>query len=296
MIHLKKCEICESTDLSTFLECTDHFLTKEKFQLSKCNACGFVFVNPRPGNEKLKFYYDSPKYISHSGTEQGIINKIYKRVRKITLEKKLKLIKKHTTGTRILDIGCGSGELLNIFKVNNWQTMGVEPNENARNYAINEYGLKVVEENEIEKIPDQSFDAISLWHVIEHIPGLQKRMTELKRILKTSGTLFIAVPHYNSYDAAHYKEYWAAYDVPRHLWHFTPTTLEMLCKKYGFLRINKFPMKFDSYYVSLLSEKYMHGKQKFFKGLWKGYVSNIKAKKQKYPYSSQVYVFRRSSE
>lgn len=296
MIHLNKCEICGSIDLSCFLECRDHFLTKENFKLYKCNECCFVFLNPQPEKEKLELYYDSPDYISHSGTGKGIINKIYKRVKKITLQKKLKIVSRHSSGKKILDIGCGSGELMNIFNENNWQTMGVEPNERVRNYAIKEYGLKIVDEKEIEKIQDRSFDVISLWHVLEHVPELQKRMNELKRIIKANGTLFIAVPHCNSYDAVYYKEYWAAYDVPRHLWHFTPSTLEVLCNKYGFSVVNIIPMKFDSYYVSLLSEKYIHGKQKLFKGLWKGYVSNRKAIKQKYPYSSQIYVFRRNSE
>lgn len=296
MIYFKKCEICGSSNLSGFLECTDHFLTKEKFKISQCNECGFVFLNPQPEKEKLEPYYDSPDYISHSGTEKGIINKIYKKVKKITIKRKLKIVCRYSVGRKILDIGCGSGELLNIFKENKWQTMGVETNEKARNYAIKKYGLQVIDETEVEKIQDRSFDVICLWHVLEHVPELQKRMNELKRLLKPAGTLFIAVPHCNSYDAAYYKEYWAAYDVPRHLWHFTPSTLKALCNKYGFSGVNIMPMKFDSYYVSLLSEKYIYGKKRLFKGFWNGYISNRKAKKQKYPYSSQVYVFRSKSE
>lgn len=296
MIQIKKCEICESISLSDYMKCKDHFLSKEEFTLSQCNQCGFIFVNPQPEKEELNKYYDSPEYISHSGTEKGIVNKIYKKVRKRTLEKKLKLVQQFSARKKILDIGSGSGELLNIFKENGWETLGAEPNASARNFAIGKYGLKIVDESEIGKIPPASFDVISMWHVLEHVPDMQNRMSELKRIIKPDGKLFIAVPHYDSYDGTRYGEHWAAYDVPRHLWHFDSQTLEKLFNKYGFKKEAIIPMKYDSYYVSMLSEKYIHGKQKLLKGFFMGYRSNRKARKKKHPYSSQTYVFRSVSE
>jgi ubiquinone/menaquinone biosynthesis C-methylase UbiE len=292
MTELMKCEICGGQDFSDFLECTDHFLTKEKFKLAKCNSCGFVFLNPRPDTDKLHLYYDSPDYISHSGSEKGIINKVYKKIRTHTHKKKYNLVKKHSQGKKILDIGCGSGELLNLFKMKGWETLGVEPNENARKFAMLTHKLNVIDENETEKIPDHSFPAIMLWHVLEHVPGLNERMEELKRILQTDGVLFVAIPHCSSYDAEYYKQYWAAYDVPRHLWHFTPKTIELLCEKHKFSVTGVLPMKFDSYYVSLLSEKYKYGKQKLFSGFRRGYMSNIKAGRGHGSYSSQIYIIR----
>lgn len=295
MTELTICEICGGKVFSEYLECTDHFLTGEKFKLVKCNSCGFVFVNPRPEKEKLQLYYDSPDYVSHSGTEKGLVNKIYKVIRNHTHKRKFNLVKKYSSAPKILDIGCGSGELLNLFRRNSWETLGVEPNENARKFALQAYGLNIIDENEIEKIPDHSFPAIMLWHVLEHVPELNKRMAELHRILQKDGVLFIAVPHCSSYDAEYYKQYWAAYDVPRHLWHFTAETIELLCRKNKFSIEKILPMKFDSYYVSMLSEKYKTGKQKLFKGFKTGYRSNRNARMNKYAYSSQIYVIRNSA-
>lgn len=294
MEEILKCEICEGARFNEFLTCKDHFLTKEKFLLKKCANCGIVFVNPRPEMNHLGNYYNSPEYISHSGSEKGLVNKIYKKIRTITHNKKYKLIRSLSSDKSILDIGSGSGELLSLFKKNNWQTLGIEPNADARKYSVSRYGIEVVDENEIEKIPDHSFGAISMWHVLEHVPKLNKRVEELKRILTADGFLFIAVPHHDSYDAEYYKEFWAAYDVPRHLYHFTPDTLERLFQKHGFEIMKILPMKFDSYYVSLLSEKYKNGKQKLFNGFWRGYISNKKAGKHGYSYSSQIYVIKKA--
>lgn len=292
MKEILRCEICEGSEFADFMQCTDYFLTKEKFLLKKCENCGLVFVSPRPEIKDLNKYYNSQDYISHSGSEKGIINKIYKRIRHITHNRKYRLVDKFSNEKSVLDIGSGSGELLSLFKKNNWKTLGVEPNYDARKFSTEQYRITVIDEIDIEKIQDHSFNAITMWHVLEHIPELNKQMKKLKRILSFNGFLFIAVPHHDSYDAEYYKEFWAAYDVPRHLFHFTPITIEKLFQKHGFTIIEKLPMKFDSYYISMLSEKYKKGKQKLFNGFWRGYISNKKARKHKYSYSGQVYVIK----
>ncbi|MFH0865377.1 MAG: class I SAM-dependent methyltransferase [Bacteroidota bacterium] len=294
MEEILKCEICDGNEFADFMQCTDYFLTKERFFLKKCKNCGLVFVNPRPEIQNLKNYYESPDYISHSGSEKGIVNKIYKRIRQITHNKKYKLVNSFSTEKNILDIGSGSGELLSLFKKNNWETLGMEPNSEARKFSIKQYGIEVIDEKEIDKIPYHSFGAITLWHVLEHVPELNKRVQEMKKILSQDGFLFIAVPHHESYDAEYYKKFWAAYDVPRHLYHFTPNTLGRLLQNHGFEIVKTIPMKFDSYYVSLLSEKYKNGKQKLFNGFCRGYISNKKAGKHEYSYSSQIYVIKNS--
>jgi SAM-dependent methyltransferase len=296
MEEIMKCEICGGNDFVEFLQCTDYFLTQEKFSLKKCNNCGLVFVNPRPEVNKLGKYYDSPDYISHSGSDKGIVNKVYKKIRQLTHKRKYKLVNSFSTEKSILDIGSGSGELLSLFKRNNWKSTGVEPNAEARKFSRNKYGIDVLDEKDLEKIEDHSFGAISMWHVLEHVPDLNMRMKELKRILMEDGFLFIAVPHLDSFDAEYYKEFWAAFDVPRHLYHFTPITIEKLLQKYDFEIVKKLPMKFDSYYVSMLSEKYKNGEQKLFSGFWRGYISNKKAGKRHYSYSSQIYVIKNASE
>lgn len=289
------CAICGENKFGNYLFCTDHFLTKEEFTLVKCSNCGLVFVNPRPKIHELKNYYNSPDYISHSGTEKGIINKIYKKIRRITHKRKFELISSVSSGKTILDIGSGSGELLSLFNENGWKTLGVEPGTEARNYSKKKFGIEVIDEHELEKVENHSFDNISMWHVLEHVPDLNARMNEIKRILKPGGNAFIAVPHLDSHDAEYYREFWAAFDVPRHLYHFSPSTITELFRKHGFSVVRILPMKFDSYYVSLLSEKYKNKKQNFIGGFMRGYISNRKAKQNKNSYSSQIYVIQNSA-
>lgn len=292
MESIKQCLICNSSRFEAFLECTDYFLSKENFTIVKCQECGFVFINPRPFPEELSRYYDSPDYISHSGTNKGLVNSIYKKVRKYTHSKKVKLVTKFTNGKSILDIGCGSGELLHLFKENSWETLGVEPNQSAREFANATYNISVLDENELSTIPSQSKDVITLWHVLEHVSGLNERVSELKRILKKDGVIFVAVPNRISFDAEYYGKFWAAYDVPRHLYHFSPETMKKLLEKYKFTVINILPMKFDSYYVSMLSEKYKSGKNRLLNALYIGWKSNLKARKNKVSYSSLIYVIK----
>jgi 2-polyprenyl-3-methyl-5-hydroxy-6-metoxy-1,4-benzoquinol methylase len=292
MEEIKNCKICGNEEFSSFLKCKDHFLSQETFNLVKCNFCGFVFINPRPEKLQLPRYYDSPEYISHSGTEKGIVNSIYKKVRKHTHKRKVNLISKYSQGKSILDIGCGSGELLGLFKQCCWETLGVEPNQSARDFAKSTYNLEVIDEPEISDIPTQSKEVISMWHVLEHVSELNERMKEIKRILKDNGVLFIAVPNMSSYDAEYYKKFWAAYDVPRHLYQFTPDIMKKLLEKHKFSVIKILPMKFDSYYVSMLSEKYKTGKNNLIRALYIGFLSNFKACNNKTKYSSQIYVIK----
>jgi 2-polyprenyl-3-methyl-5-hydroxy-6-metoxy-1,4-benzoquinol methylase len=292
MESIKQCLICNNSKFENFLECTDYFLSGENFTLVKCSECGFVFINPRPFPTELSKYYDSPDYISHSGTSKGLVGFIYKKIRRYTHSKKVKLVSKYTRGKSILDIGCGSGELLNLFKLNNWETLGIEPNQSARDFAKTNYNISILNENELSSIPSNSKDVITLWHVLEHVSGLNERMLELKRILKNDGVIFIAVPNRTSFDAEYYGKFWAAYDVPRHLYHFSQETMKRLLEKNNFSLVNILPMRFDSYYVSMLSEKYKSDKNNLLKAIYIGMKSNFMARKDKMDFSSLIYVIK----
>lgn len=294
MEKLDLCPICNSTQFSPFLACVDNTVSRETFQIVQCNSCGFKFTNPRPDESELGKYYHSEDYVSHSNTKKGFINSTYQSVRKYTLLKKLQLISKHYKTGKILDIGCGTGEFLNTCKNARWETLGIEPDEGARKMAINNYGLDVKGEEELERIPNESFDIISMWHVLEHVPKLNERVEELKRLIKPNGIIIIAVPNCNSLDAKTYKEHWAAYDVPRHLYHFTPKDIEALFHKHGMQTFKTLPMIFDSFYVSMLSERIKSGKTNIIRSTWNGLRSNLSATASGKTYSSQIYLIRKS--
>jgi 2-polyprenyl-3-methyl-5-hydroxy-6-metoxy-1,4-benzoquinol methylase len=273
--------------------CKDYTVSRETFSIVECCSCGFRFTNPRPEENKLGDYYKSEDYVSHSNTSKGLINNLYQRVRKHTIKGKLKLIGSYSKRGSVLDVGCGTGEFLHTCKVDGWEVMGIEPSEDAREMAIKNYALDVRKEESILSLEKESFDIITLWHVLEHVPHLQERVGELMRLLKSDGTIFIAVPNCASSDAKHYGEYWSAYDVPRHLYHFRPEDIKHLFQDRGMRVERVLPMKFDSFYVSMLSEKYMSGSTNPIKSFFNGLTSNLRAMSSGETYSSQIYVIRK---
>jgi len=293
MEKLEFCPICNSIHSKPFLVCVDHTVSRETFNIVECESCGFKFTNPRPNESDLGKYYKSEEYVSHSNTNKGFINSVYQTVRKYTLLKKLQLVSKHFKTGKILDIGCGTGEFLNTCKNAKWETLGIEPDDDARNMAIKNYGLDIRKESDLSGLADSSFDVISMWHVLEHVPKLNERVEELKRLIKPTGIIIIAVPNCESLDAKSYKELWAAYDVPRHLYHFIPKDIETLFQKHGMKVFQTLPMVFDSFYVSMLSEKIKTGRTNVIRSTWNGFRSNLSALRSGKKYSSQIYLIRK---
>lgn len=289
------CPICKNTSFEKVMDCKDYTVSNKTFTIVSCKKCGLQFTNPIPLEDEIGKYYESEEYISHSNTSKGIVNKLYQSVRNITLQQKLKLVKNLTQGKKILDIGSGTGEFLKVCKEADFEVIGIEPSEEAKRFAIKNYKLEIHPENKIKEFNEKSFDLITMWHVLEHVYHLEERVKEINRILKKNGVLVVAVPNRNSYDAKHYKQYWAAYDLPRHLYHFTEKDIKNLFEKNGFVLEKTLPMKFDSFYVSMLSEKYKNGKDNFLSALFTGLKSNRTAKNSNEPkYSSQIYILRKN--
>lgn len=293
MKQINTCPVCNKGKFSPFLNCVDYTVSRETFSIVSCNGCGFKFTNPRPADADLGKYYKSDNYISHSNTKKGIVNYLYQVVRKHTLEKKLSLVNSLGSKGKILDVGCGTGEFLSICKRGGWETLGIEPDQDAKALGIKNYGLSVLQETALKTLPESSFDIISMWHVLEHVPNLNERLRDLKKILKPGGSIIVAVPNCSSKDALRYKQFWGAYDAPRHLWHFTPKDIQALFSSQGMKVEQILPMKFDSFYVSLLSEKYKTGSTNLLRGFLSGLSSNMAASKTGNTWSSQIYIIKK---
>jgi len=272
-----------------FLTVKDHSVSKETFDLYHDESLDMLITFPQPSLENLGKYYESEDYISHTDNKRSLFEKLYHFIKTIALKNKLHLINLlQPNKGRILDIGAGTGDFLSIAKKDGWQTIGVEPSTKAKSIAINK-GVSFVDLT--TELANNSFDVISMWHVLEHVPDLDKQIKELKRLLKPKGTLLIAVPNFKSFDAKHYEKFWAAYDVPIHFWHLSKTAIKLLFEKEKMKLEKVLPMKFDSFYVSLLSEKYKSGKMNFIKAFYVGLLSNFKARKS-FEYSSHIYIIR----
>lgn len=277
-----------TTNLKTYLKVKDHSVSGETFELLYNPDYDMLITHPQPSLDNLPRYYESPDYISHTDGKRSFFEKLYHFIKKIALSNKLKLINAHSNQGALLDIGAGTGEFLSVAKNNGWNVTGIEPSSKAKAIAENK-GVSFVPN--LESIPSQSFDVITMWHVLEHVPDLDHQINELKRIVKPNGTIIIAVPNFNSFDAKHYGKFWAAFDVPIHFWHFSKTAIQKLFKEKNLNLVEVLPMKFDSFYVSLLSEKYKSGKMNFIKAFFIGLKSNWKAKRN-LEYSSHIYIFK----
>jgi 2-polyprenyl-3-methyl-5-hydroxy-6-metoxy-1,4-benzoquinol methylase len=293
LTSLINCPICNGTEFRVHLNCTDYTTSQEQFTLKKCLSCDFVFTDPRPDNATLPKYYQSDKYISHTGGNKSPIDTIYLQARKITLGWKRKLVTKYSEENRVLDVGCGTGEFLFEMKTHGWNISGVEPSPNARESSQKKTGVKISET--ILDVTEKNFKAITFWHVLEHLPDPNQALQTAKNLLNQSGTIFIAVPNLQSYDANYYQSFWAGYDVPRHLWHFDKKNMETLLKKNGLQLVEVLPMRLDSFYVSLLSESYKYPRRSKLVHLFSAFIIGLKSNfigRKKLSYSSLIYVVK----
>ncbi|AHJ99825.1 class I SAM-dependent methyltransferase [Hymenobacter swuensis] len=291
--RLEKCPVCGKTEFRNKLVVEDKSVSKESFAIQQCEACTFRFTNPRPDAAHIGRYYESDEYVSHNSGAGGVINQAYKVARYFTMRRKVALVNQRASKGRLLDYGCGTGHFLAAAKADGWQVAGWEPNARAREEATERVGQPIGTESLVQFQP-ASFDAITLWHVLEHVHSLNETLAQLISLLKPDGTLVIAVPNVDSLDAQHYRQDWAAYDVPRHLYHFSPKTMTHLLKKHKMQVVEVLPMPLDAYYVSMLSEKHRAERGGGMLTVLKaGYKSNQYAAQHEGQYSSLIYVVRK---
>ncbi len=294
-IHIANCPVCGCDKSELYIECEDYFATKEKFDLCRCTKCGFVFTQDFPSDKFIGKYYDAPGYVSHSDTRKGLVNSLYHIARKFALKSKANIVQKSTGKHRgkLLEIGSGTGYFLNEMKKRKWIVTGIEKSDSACQYAKNKFDLDCQDSVYLYDIPADTKDAVVMWHVLEHLERLNRVMDRIHEILKSDGTAIIAVPNADSCDALHYQKYWAAYDVPRHLWHFSPDNFTLLANRHHFEVVNIKPMYLDAFYISMLSEKYKGTTLGSLVGLTKGGWFLLRTLFNKKRSSSLIYVLKK---
>jgi SAM-dependent methyltransferase len=295
MISHNKCPLCLSENIRQHLKTIDYFLSKEQFDLFKCCACGFVFTQDSPEENSIERYYASDEYFSHNDSATGFSSRLYRLSRSIMLKIKRETIKRFT-GLKIgslLDIGSGTGNFISVMKEAGWAVKGIEINKKAREYSVHAFDLEIISPEQISSLPAGSFDCITLWHVFEHFQDPFEYASIISKLLKPGGSCVVALPNSNSFDAGYYEEYWAAYDVPRHFWHFTPLTFKIFSEKSGFdiKYIRSLPL--DVFYISSLSERYKGSRFSFFTGMIKGLCFAILSLFNKNKSSSLIYFLQR---
>jgi len=291
LIYRNNCPLCGSSQIHEVLTAKDYTVSKENFGIWHCGSCSGRFTQNVPDGASIGKYYQSQEYISHTETREGLINRLYHSVRKITLRSKQNWVRSATglKQGKLLDIGSGTGAFLHYMKTGGWEVTGLEPDDTARQNAKQLYSVEALPIEQLFSLPEQAFDAITMWHVLEHVHDLHKYLEQLRKLVKPGGAIIIAVPNYTSLDAGYYKEFWAAYDVPRHLYHFSPASMESLLAQHNIKVIKKHPMVFDGFYVSLLSEKYKTGKSRLLAGFFQGLRSYRRGLKEVERCSSIVY-------
>jgi SAM-dependent methyltransferase len=290
------CPLCNNTEYELLFWVKDHTVSGEHFSVVCCKECNLVFTLNPPDKQAIGRYYQSDAYISHTDSKEGLFNRLYQLVRKRAIVSKKKMIEQlvDRAQRRLLDYGCGTGAFVAAMQSGGWNVHGIEPDPGARTRAVAQTKAKIADPSFLTELPDESMDVITLWHVLEHVHDLHSTLGHFNRILHKNGILLVAVPNHKSHDALHYGASWAAYDVPRHLYHFDPSTMKALMKLHGFDLVDMKPMWFDAFYVSLLSEVYRSGRMRPFRAMLTGIVSNTKALTQKGVCSSQIYLIRKT--
>lgn len=296
VIHYDRCPLCASEKISKALTATDHTVSKLPFPIWECGDCTARFTQDIPTQAEIGAFYKSEAYISHTDSNKGLINRLYHRVRSFTLSNKKGIVsrKTHLKKGAILDVGAGTGAFAAYMQKSGWTVTGLEPDSETieRAKQINQVDLLPIDK--LFQLESGGYDAITLWHVLEHVHDLHAYLEQFKKLLRAEGKLFIAVPNFTSYDASVYGDFWAAYDVPRHLYHFSPFSMKQLVTKHGFVIEGILPMWFDSFYVSMLSEQYKTGRQNLIRACFNGAISNLKALFIPGRASSVIYVLKHS--
>lgn len=294
-VNTQVCPICGDHDLKFSLSCTDNLTSNENFDIVRCKKCGFALTQDFPSEDVIGKYYDAPEYVSHSDTQKGVINTLYHQARRIALNSKTNLVIETSKKKKglLLDIGCGTGYFPNSMNEAGWDTLAIEKSGSTRAYAKERFGINAYDSDFLTTIASNSLDVITMWHVLEHVENLNQTLDLIYEKLQPNGVAIIALPNKQSADAKHYKKDWAAYDVPRHLWHFSPKDFTLLANNHKFEVVKLKPMYFDGFYISMLSEQNRKTPLASLIGLFKGGIFFIQSLFDITKCSSIIYILKK---
>lgn len=294
VVHTR-CPVCHSDSLLQNHISADWLVSGETYPVMRCKRCGFMFTNSYPGEELIGKYYKSEEYISHSNSATGLSGKLYKLARTLMLSRKNKLISGYISypGSTLLDIGCGTGHFVAFMNRQGWNAAGIERDRDAREYAAKINKIEVTGDESVQHLTQSHYDVITLWHVLEHFHDPGTAIRQAAGALKPEGIIVVALPNHASYDADHYGADWAAWDVPRHLWHFNPDSFSLFAESHDLEIVKKASMPFDSFYVSILSEKAKASGLSLIKGMFWGLISLAAALFNVNRSSSVIYILKK---
>ena len=292
MVLRKHCPSCGSEKSNLFLQAPDYRISQLDFEIHSCWNCGLHYTKAVPSADTIGSFYKADSYDSHRVDNKSLISRIYRMVRKINVAKKIKWIHRYNSKRGlVVDYGCGLGHLVSELKNQGYNAQGFEIDADVRALSRETLNLEIHPLEDFHLLDEASISVITMWHVLEHVYELNSDFQHIVDKLADDGAIFIAVPNFKSYDAKFYKKEWEAYDLPRHLYHFDNESIKRFCSRFGLRLESKIPMRFDSYYVSMRSEK--NKKNGFLlRGVLIGWLSNLLS--FRYGYSSHAYVFKKS--
>lgn len=258
------CNLCGSTDAAPLIRDLPDFLLQHKdvsATFVKCLTCGLIYQNPRPTFVEMAAHYP-PAYESYAlEPSQKNSSWLLGQAIRYGIGKRCRYVNRYKRSGRLLDIGCATGVFLRGMQATGeWKLYGVEINEYAARIA-QEHGFTIhVGTLKEAAFPNEFFDAITLWDVLEHLHDPSESLREAHRILKPDGIVVIRVPSASSWDAALFGRYWAGLDAPRHLYVFTPQTLQALLVANCFRAIS-WSSQMGAYTTFLLSLRFWNSTQ-----------------------------------
>ena len=228
------CNNCGADDTSIVFEGSDWLhAIPGRFTLVRCRHCGLIYLNPRPTPEGMAAYYPED-YEAHIGTQKQRLSWIRRLDYEYGIHKRHRAIMRYTQTGHMLDVGCGSGAFLDGMRQRGWSVAGIEPSDRAAGYAKQTLGLQI--QNTVledAELAPESFDLVTMWNVLEHLSDPQESLRRVGEALRPDGLLVFAIPNLDSLDRILFKQYWAGYDLPRHLYTFPADVLERMVRAVG---------------------------------------------------------------